>query len=141
MEERRRYKRFNAEGSVILKVEGSVILKVEEEPVRSLNTDLADISFLGIGVYAPEIINPGSKVQFELHTKFFDAPLTGKGRIKYVLETKSGNATVFRTGIEFTRIEEKPLQELISRVHADTCTDIRKKEQQLRKKKPFSLDF
>ena len=134
MPDRREYKRFE--------VTGSVIFKVGADQDRSITAELVNISFLGICVYAPEVIEPGTKVHFEFNTKFSSDPIIGKGEIKHCGEIIKKNAKVFRIGMAFTQVDAKLLQHLFNRIHVVSFTDVRHKEQQRKKKlKSFSLDF
>lgn len=118
MQDQRKYIRFNAEGSVIL--------KSEDGKSCSIKADLADINLTGIGVYAQEELDTGINVKLELITKLSEEPIVGEGKVKYVREIKRNNTIVFRIGIEFTNIDKNAVQNIITRIQEEICARARK---------------
>ena len=110
MQEQRKFARYNTEGRVLL--------KLQHDPGRSIKSDLVDISLMGIGVYAQEKIEVGSEVNFIIAHKFWKKSILGTGRVKYAMELKKTDSTVFRTGIEFVNLAEKePIVFIIDRIN------------------------
>jgi c-di-GMP-binding flagellar brake protein YcgR len=118
MQDQRKYIRFNAEGSVIL--------KSEEGKSRSIKADLVDISLMGIGVYAQEKMDIGINVKLELITELWEEPIVGEGKIKYAKPIKRKNDEAFRMGIEFIKIEKGAVQYIINHIQEDICAKARK---------------
>jgi len=117
MQDRRKYIRFNIEGSVILK---------SEDGKCTIRADLVDINLTGIAVYAEEKLNADTNVSLELTSKLWEESTVGKGRVKYVQERKRNNNVIFRIGIEFIDIEKKAIQYIINRIQEDICAKARK---------------
>jgi c-di-GMP-binding flagellar brake protein YcgR len=111
MKEQRSYSRFS--------VEGNVVLNPEDATLRTIKADLYDICYLGIGVCAPERIEAGIHVKFELTTKLSDQPLTGEGQIAHAYEIKKDNSPAFRMGIKFINTDNKKLQHLLYLIQHD----------------------
>jgi len=120
MQEQRRYIRYNAEGSVVLKLENNIS--------HSIPAGLANIGFLGFGIETKEKIEVGTNVDFELITKLWDKPVIGKGKIIYVNEIKRYDTTVFRMGIEFLDVEQETIRCIINRIQEDICAQARRKK-------------
>ena len=130
MLEQRRYKRYNTEGTVIL--------KPEDSSSRTIRTDLIDLSFLGIGVHAYEKIEAGIDVEFELKDKLRVEPIIGKGKIKYIQEIKKFDSKVFKIGIEFINVDKTAIQYILRRLQANLSIEARSKKHQF-KKSPFPV--
>jgi hypothetical protein len=111
MQEHRKYTRFVAEGKVII--------KLKDSNYRSINCDLADVSMKGLGVYVGEKLEEGSDVNFVIMTKFWEKPVLGTGKVRYVLLLKKNEGEVFRTGIEFVNTEKEAIDGIIDHIQAD----------------------
>ena len=104
------------------------MLKPENSASTAIKTDLVDLSFLGIGVYAPEKIEEGIDVEFELKDKLKDEPIIGKGKIVYTQEIKKSTSKVFKTGIEFIDIDKTAVLYILRRLQANISTQARNKK-------------
>jgi hypothetical protein len=113
MAERRKYLRYNTQGSAIL--------KLTEGPSRSINVELVDLSFLGFSVFAQEKIEAGIDVHFELTIPLWGEPIVGKGKVVYALEMERGGTKVFRMGIDFLDVDEKTIEYALGRIVTDIC--------------------
>jgi c-di-GMP-binding flagellar brake protein YcgR len=120
MQEQRRYIRYNAEGSAII--------KPQDGTSRNIQANLVDISFLGIGVEAGEKISSGTDVGFEVTTKLWDKTIIGKGKIKHVQEIKRYDTDIFRIGIEFIDVDKETIRCIINRIQEDICAQARRKK-------------
>jgi len=119
MQERRKYLRFNTAGSVVL--------KTGDATPTIIKAELFNISFEGFSAYAPEKIEIGSDVKFELSLKSWDEPIIGEGKIRYIHETKRPDGS-FRVGIEFSNIDKKAIQHIINNIQAEICSEARRKD-------------
>ena len=124
MQERRKYSRFDSKGSVIL--------KTEDKAGAPIKAELSNISFEGFSVYAPEKIEVGADVRFELNINLWYEPISGEGKIKYIQEIKKPDQ-FFRMGVEFVKVDRKVIQHIISLIQAEICAETRRKEQFRRK--------
>jgi len=120
MRERRRFIRYEAKGEVILTVKNDASCQV--------NAELADISFVGIGVLAEKKIELDTQVNIKLTLESFGETITAEGRIKYAQEIKKFNANVFRIGIEFTNIDKQAIQDILNYLQANICLESRRKQ-------------
>ena len=121
MPELRKYLRYH--------VLGSAVLKPEDGTSRNIKTDLADLSFLGMGVYAQDKIEAGSNVRFELLLRSWIDPVIGTGKVQYAVEVKQPTSRMFRMGIEFLDIDKRIIQDALSHIQAQIHAEARKKEQ------------
>ncbi len=119
MREQRAYTRFNEEGCVVL--------KPVEDPVRAVKADLIDICSIGFGVCAPDKIEVGTQVKFELTIKSYDEPLIGEGKIAHTYAVKKNDTQAFRMGIAFTNIDSKRVTHFISIIQHDIAMKTRNK--------------
>lgn len=104
------------------------MLKPEDATLRTIRADLYDVSFLGVGVCAPEKIEEGIHVKFELRIKLTDEPLIGEGKIAHIYETKKDNVRVFRMGIRFINSDDKKIQNLLTLIQHDIIAKERNKK-------------
>lgn len=126
MQERRKYLRFNTAGSALL--------KIEDNAPTPIKVELFNISFEGFSVYAPEKIEAGANVRFELSVNSWNEPIIGEGKIRYIHETKRPDGS-FRVGIEFSDIDKKAIQHIINNIQAEICSQARRKD--LSKRRSF----
>ena len=112
--EKRRYKRFNTEGTVVLKPEDGIS--------RRIVADLVDLNFCGIGISSKERIETGVNVKTELFSKLWDESIITEGIVKHTQETKEPYSNRFKIGIELTNFDEKAMKYLISRIQSDSSS-------------------
>lgn len=120
MLERRKYKRFDTEGSLIL--------KPEDGTNRTIKADLISIGFGGITtVNTQEKVGPGVSIKFELFSKFWDEPVTCEGRIIHTEEFKKYDFNGFRSGIEFTKADATDIQNILSLIQRNIIAEMKKR--------------
>jgi len=120
MKEQRTYTRFN--------IEGEVVLMPQDGTPCVINATLSDISFVGIAMCAQQKINPGTKVKFELTTKFYHGPVIGEGNIGYAKRIKKANLDLFRIGMDFSDINKHAITQILSLIQRDLNAQIIKKQ-------------
>ena len=102
-------------------LEGKVVLKLKDGSVRSFTTDLVDISLVGMGVYAKEKLESGITANFVMMTKLHEKPVTGIGKVKYCLEVKKQDSSIYRVGLVFVSIAETDvIPRIIERIQLDS---------------------
>ncbi len=109
MQNRRAYDRFNLEGALSVRSRG----RTEFVPGAYLD----NLSFGGLAMYSPAKIDAGQKIEFILSTPLIDAPIPGKGEIKYVNLSQRGPKGLFFMGVQFTQINQDLVMHLIKRIH------------------------
>jgi len=122
-------------------IKGGIVLKLEDGTARSVKTDLVNISFTGLSVYAKEEIEPGINVQIELITKLTLAPIIAKGRTKYVTKAKKHDSKGFKIGVEFVDVDKQDIEGVLQGLQRLVALEKRKKEQAKEKvaRKDFDL--
>ncbi len=121
LQERRAYKRFNSEASLIL--------KPQDGSSRTIMAEINDISFDGMGVHAREEIRCGSSVSFNLVTKWWHQPIIGEGAVIYTREEKRFETSFFRIGFNFITVDKKAIQHIVNRIQEEICSEVRRREQ------------
>jgi hypothetical protein len=119
MDERRHFDR--------LKLDGNVSIKSESGTLLDFKAFLDNISFLGFAMYAPQKIDTDSVVDFELNTQQLDHPLTGKGRVTYVVNPVPGHSPFYTMGVEFVETNKDLVTYLIKRLHSKMSENARNK--------------
>ena len=109
------------------KIEATANLKTKVSGSSAIKTELFDISYRGFGTWSDNKIEVGTDVEFEIITKLWDKPINGKGQVKYALEAKKDQGTVFRLGIEFKEIDKKVLQSVINYLVENICAEAKKR--------------
>ena len=124
MEERRRYKRFDTVGTVVL--------KPEDGTSRAVRADLINIGFTGITtVYVQEKIEVGIYVKLELISQLWNKPVICKGKIIHTEELRKYDSNVFRMGIEFIDIDKKAIQNILNLIQANILAEVRKRHSKM----------
>ena len=131
MKEQRKYIRYDLEGWARLKfeAEGTVDIKRVDDLSHVIRADLQDISYGGISVWAGEKMESGANVLFELTTKFWDDPISGKGKVRYAREMRRLGEHKIRVGIEFLEVNREIVKDILNRILEDICQAARKSEQ------------
>lgn len=113
---------------------GQAKLILESDKVRVLNAKIIDISFGGTCVYAPERIETGTIVHFELRVDSVEGIiLVGKGEVCAVKEDKRLDSSGFRIGINFIEFDKRDSIELVNRIQSIICTETKKRAQERQK--------
>lgn len=95
---------------------GSVKVKVPDQTGESINTDLNNIGYGGFCISAPEMIQPGTTVDFQIVTHAAYQPLDGKGVVRYVINPAPGKVSRFKTGIEFMEINKNMVTHILNKL-------------------------
>lgn len=118
MKEQRLYSRLD--------IKGTVILHLQDDTSHIITADLLNVGFLGMGISAKEKIEAGSNVKFELIADLSVEPIIGEGIIVYANEIKKNDTSIFRMGIKFIDINNKRIEHLLTLIHHDIISKLRK---------------
>jgi hypothetical protein len=119
MYEKRSYTRFIINGSANIRTEGDAL--------NLFKGELIDVGFKGFSAYLKEKIELNSIVQFELTTDLMSRPLSGKGKIRNVVESKRRGAKYFKVGIEFIDTDKDSIEILLAQIHHRISREKRKR--------------
>jgi hypothetical protein len=108
-----------------LKLDGNVSIKSENGRPMDFKAFLENISFVGFGMYSAHKVDRDSIVEFELSSQPLDQPLTGTGRVKYVVEPAASRSAFYNMGIEFIDTNKDLVTYLIKKVQAKMAEDAR----------------
>ena len=122
MLQRRKFIRYDTQGTVIIKSGGKASAVVK--------ADLINVSFLGCALRSQEKIAVGTKVDFKLTAKLWSGMICGKGIIRNAQQIKQYDSRVFfRIGIEFIKVDEKAIRYFLNRILANIQAEERKRRQ------------
>ena len=119
MEDKRKYIRFQAQGSVIVRV---------KDTGQSFNANLSDIGIEGIGVYSTVKLQIGDMVELELTSKYSDKSLTAGCKVIYSQQMSKLNPEAMRIGFEFIEVDKKAVRYIVNSIQQEICNKVRSKE-------------
>jgi len=117
MPEKRHFDRLRLDGNVQIKSDNSQILEIR--------AFLENISYVGFGMYSTQKFMPESVVDFELTAQQLDRPISGKGRVCYLVDSASERSPFYRMGVEFIDTNKDAVTYLIKRLQAKMSEDVR----------------
>jgi hypothetical protein len=94
---------------------GAVIVQVDPEKSTSIDGELIDLSFDGVGLYATKKLNAGSKVKFLIINRQLNVNLGGIGRVVYCQRVYA-DKDYYRTGLEFVEVDREQIKSILVRV-------------------------
>jgi c-di-GMP-binding flagellar brake protein YcgR len=118
MEDKRKYMRFQAQGSVAVRV---------KDPGHSFEASLSDIGIEGIGVYSSEKLEIGKEVELEITTKYSDNPLKAGCKVIYAQQMNKLNSEVKRIGFEFIEVDKRAVRYIVNSIQEEICNKVRNK--------------
>ena len=128
MKDKRNYRRFS--------LENSILLKFESDPTKVIEGELLDISFVGVSIFLKESVSVDLLVQTIVQFDFpsgIEQHLIGKGRIIHVEKQKLYAENGFRIGVEFLEVNKGVVLDIFNRLEAKIMDEIRKRSQIPRK--------
>lgn len=102
MKERRLFVRFP--------MSGQVVLQPEQKDFKTLDCELRDVCFEGVGLYAPEKVAPLSLVKFIIVNRQTNVNISGVGRIVYCNPARYNDRDCFRIGVEFIDVDSRQVR-------------------------------
>jgi hypothetical protein len=104
----------NRRGSVRYTTKAKVYFKSEGGILKTIEGQLVDISFSGLGVFFKESIDVNTIIQFDLTADFMERHLIGKGKIIYATQQKTYAGNGFKIGVEFIEVNKEIVLMFIS---------------------------
>jgi len=128
MPDKRSYRRFS--------LDNSIFLQFENDPAKTVEGKLLDISFTGVSVFVKESVDAEAvvqtAVQFDMQT-FTESHLFGKGRVVQVKRHRMYAQEGFRIGVEFIKVDKEIVLSILDRLESIILEQIRRKNQAPRK--------
>lgn len=122
MNDKRKYQRFS--------FENNIFLKFENDPARTIEGRLLDISFGGLSIFSNEAVDIGAigqtSVQFGTSSSV-EKQLVGKSKVIHVSPHKLYMQDGFRLGLEFMEVDKKFVLNIINQLRSKVLAQIRKK--------------
>ncbi|MEI6631960.1 MAG: PilZ domain-containing protein [bacterium] len=134
MANRRGFLRYTIKAKVCFKYEGNISKTIEGQ--------LVNISFSGLGVFFKESIDVNTIIQFDLTANFIAEHLIGKGKIIYAAQQKTYEGNGFKIGVEFIEVNN----EIVLRFISENQRKVREEqkriiEEEKRRRQLKSTDF
>jgi len=121
MDDRRRFKRFDASYAVLLKTSAG-----QTEPIKARMTD---ISFSGIGVEVQAPIGVGEKLTIQVQEAgHASEPLhIGEGEVVSARSVKPGSTLPWKLGVRFAGYDEAVVQKLLEAIQSQRLLALRQR--------------
>ena len=123
MNDKRKYQRFS--------FENNIILKFENDPAKTIEGRLLDISFGGLSIFSNETVDIGAigqaSVQFGTSSSA-EKQLVGRSRVIHVSQHRLYMQDGFRLGLEFVEVDKKFVLNIINELRSKVLAQIRKKK-------------
>ena len=103
-QERRLFVRFAMSGSII----------VQAEPVQSVSIDceLVDLGFDGVGLYSKKQLAVGSQVKFLVINRQMNVNLGGTAKVVYCQRAQD-KKDIFRAGLSFIEVDRQQVRSIL----------------------------
>jgi hypothetical protein len=94
---------------------GAAIVQVDPEKSASIDCELIDLSFDGVGLYSTKQLNADSKVKFLIINRQLNVNLGGIGRVVYCQKVYS-DRDYYRVGLEFVEVDREQVKSILLQV-------------------------
>jgi hypothetical protein len=105
--ERRLFVRFS--------MSGAVIVQVDPQKSISIDCELIDLSFDGVGLYSMKEIRADAKVKFLIINRQLNVNLGGIGRVVYCQRVYA-DKDYYRVGLEFVEVDREQVKSILVQV-------------------------
>ena len=106
--ERRLFVRFS--------MSGVVVVQFDPRGTATIDCELIDLSFDGIGLYAPRKLEINSKVKFIIINRQLNVNIGGIARVVYCNPVKYNSKDYYRIGFEFMEVDRQQVRTILMRV-------------------------
>ncbi|MFA5099426.1 MAG: PilZ domain-containing protein [Candidatus Omnitrophota bacterium] len=91
---------------------GAVIVQIDPEKSASIDCELIDLSFDGVGLYSAKQLNADAKVKFLIINRQLNVNLGGTGRVVYC-QRAHDNKDIYRVGLEFVEVDREQVKSIL----------------------------
>ena len=95
---------------------GAAVLQLDPENPATMDCELIDLSYDGVGLYSPQQLAVNLKVKFIIINRQLNANIGGIGRVVYCNPVKYNGKDHFRVGLEFLEADRKQVRDILTRV-------------------------
>jgi len=99
---------------------GSVIIQPDPEQFGTIDCELIDLGFEGVGLYSPKGLVVGNKVRFIIINRQLNVNLSGIGRVIFCNPIKYNNKDCFRIGIEFIDVDRQQVRAILMNIRENS---------------------
>ena len=94
---------------------GAVIVQIDPQQNSSIDCELIDLSFDGVGLYAMKQLNADSRVKFLIINRQLNVNLGGIGRVVYCQRVYA-DKDYYRVGLEFIEVDREQVKSILVQV-------------------------
>ncbi len=94
---------------------GMVILQPDTKSPATIECELLDLSYDGIGLSSPQPIIV-ENVRFIIINRQLNVNLSGSARVVYCKTVKENGKNIFRVGLEFTDVDRNQIKSILVQV-------------------------
>jgi hypothetical protein len=94
---------------------GSVIVQFDRDSLITIDCELVDLGFEGVGFYSPKPIIV-EKVKFIIINRQLNVNISGTGKIIFCKAVKYNNEDYYRVGLEFIEVDRDQVRAILMQV-------------------------
>jgi hypothetical protein len=94
---------------------GAAIVQVDPEKNVSIDCELIDLSFDGVGLYSKKALSADSKVKFLIINRQLNVNLGGIGKVVYC-QRAHADGDDYRIGLEFVEVDRAQVKSILVQV-------------------------
>lgn len=128
MSEKRNHLRFS--------FKNNIFLKLESDPVKTIESQILDISFTGLSFFLNENVNINTMVEFDVSC-FAGKHLVGRGKVVHISQHILYAQNGFKIGLEFIEVNKEIVLNTINRIVSTKILEQKKKEIKITRSKKF----
>ncbi len=95
---------------------GKILIQSDPEKTNTLDCELIDLSFDGVGLYSPEKLAAGKKVKFVIINRQLNVNLGGLAAVIFANPDKFNGKDCFRVGLEFLEVDRDRIRAILKNV-------------------------
>ena len=95
---------------------GKILLQLDPQKTDTLDCELIDLSYDGVGLYSPEKLPAGSRVKFVIINRQLNINLGGLAKVIFVKPDKFNGKDCFRAGLEFIEADRDMIRSVLRNI-------------------------
>jgi len=89
---------------------GSVLVQIDPEKPGTIDGDLIDLSFDGVGMYSPKQLIEDTTVKFLVINRQLNVNIGGLARVVFCKAEKYNDKDSYRVGLEFVSVDQRQVR-------------------------------
>ncbi|MDD5347713.1 MAG: PilZ domain-containing protein [Candidatus Omnitrophica bacterium] len=91
----------------------TVVVQPDPQDKRTIDCELIDLSYEGVGMYSPQAFEPGGALKFIIINRQLNVNLGGLGRVVYCNPVTVNGKEVFRIGLELIDVDRAQVKQIL----------------------------